>query len=320
MVMKNQLDAVHPELRSFAGRMPRLTFNAKTLRLWRLLNSFQVIRKRPQGVDVENITIPRQDGESRLRLRLYLPKDKLQAGAAMLWLHGGGYIIGKPEQDDASCAQLARESGILIASLDYRLAPEHAFPCALEDISFGWMWLCSHAGRLGVDVSRLAVGGASAGGGLAAAFVQLSHDRNELQPVFQLLVYPMLDDRTCARSDLGELPGLAWSQESNRFGWESYLGAAFGTSGVPEYASPSRRTDLSGLPPAWIGVGTLDLFHDECVAYAQCLINAGVACQSVIIPGAFHGFDLAGLKLRVVQEFRQSQVAALKQYLVPGNG
>jgi acetyl esterase/lipase len=141
-----------------------------------------------------------------------------------------------------------------------------------------------------------------------------------VQPAFQLLVYPMLDDRTCARSDLGELPAFAWSQESNRFGWESYLGAAFGSSVIPEYASPSRRADLSGLPSAWIGVGTLDLFHDECVAYAQRLISAGVPCQGVVIPGAFHGFDLAGLQLRVVQEFRQSQIAALKQYLASGNG
>jgi acetyl esterase/lipase len=315
MINKSQLEAVDPELRRFAGRMPPLVFNAGNLRFWRLLGQFQALRKAPRGVSVENIAIPREGGGSSLRLRLYRFPAAVQSGAALLWMHGGGYIIGKPEQDDAVCAQYAAETGMLVVSVDYRLAPEHPFPCALEDIARAWAWLGARAEELGVDVSRIALGGASAGGGLAAAFAQLARDGDALQPAFQLLVYPMLDDRTCARLDLEALPPLAWSQESNRFAWKSYLGAAFGAPGVPNYAAPSRREDLTGLPPAWIGVGTLDLFHDECVAYAQRLTAAGVPCQMDVVPGAFHGFDLAGRKLRIVDEFRRSQVAALKKYL-----
>jgi acetyl esterase/lipase len=315
MINKSQLEAVDPQLRRFAGRMPRMVFNARNLRFWRLLDHFQALRKAPRRVSVENIAILRQGGGSPLRLRLYRSLAELHSGAAMVWMHGGGYIIGKPEQDDAVCAQYAAETGMLVVSVDYRLAPEHPYPCALDDIACAWAWLCSQAGGVGVDMSRIALGGASAGGGLAAAFAQIARDRHVVQPAFQLLVYPMLDDRTCARFDLAALPPLAWSQESNRFGWNSYLGAASGLPGVPPYAAPSRCEDLSGLPPAWIGVGTLDLFHDECVAYAQRLTAAGVPCQAIVVPGAFHGFDLAGQRLRIVDNFRRSQIAALKKYL-----
>ena len=254
------------------------SFNASNLRFWRLLDHFQALRKAPRRVSVENIAIPREGDGSPLRLRLYRAPAATRSGAALLWMHGGGYIIGRPEQDDAVCAQYAAETGMLVISVDYRLAPEH--PISLRSGRYrlrlgvagrrgrrSWAWMSS----------RMALGGASAGGGLAAAFAQIARDRHALQPAFQLLVYPMLDDRTCARLDLEALPPLAWSQESNRFGWQSYLGAAFGSPGVPNYAAPSRREDLHGLPPAWIGVGTLDLFHDECVAYAQRLTAAGVA-------------------------------------------
>jgi acetyl esterase/lipase len=107
-----------------------------------------------------------------------------------------------------------------------------------------------------------------------------------------------------------------WNQESNRFGWEAYLGVKCGTPDLPPYAVPSRRADLTGLPPAWIGVGSLDLFHDEAVAYGQQLQACGVACELVIVPGAFHGFDMAGLRYPVVRDFRQSQIEAMRRYLL----
>lgn len=319
MPIKSQLDAIHPDLHAFASKMPRMTFSSKNLWLWRLLDYGLWIRKPPPDVHIENILIPRRDRNTRIRLRVYRPEAKSPLTPAMLWLHGGGYIIGSPAQDDACCAQYVRELGIAVVSVDYRRAPEHPFPSALDDSFSTWMWLCAQAGQLGFDVHRFAVGGASAGGGLAAALVQLLHDRKEIQPLFQLLVYPMLDDRTTLRSDLAHIPPLAWSQESNRFGWQAYLGTAMGAPDVPPYAVPSRRADLTGLPPAWIGVGTLDIFHDEAVAYGQQLMDCGVPCQMVIVPGAFHGFDVAGLKVPLVRDFRRSQIEALHRHLLPGN-
>jgi acetyl esterase/lipase len=151
---------------------------------------------------------------------------------------------------------------------------------------------------------------------LAAALAQVARDRHEITPAFQLLVYPMLDDRTSLRTDLITQGHYIWNQASNRFGWESYLGKPCGSAEVPRYAVPARREDLAGLPPAWIGVGTLDLFHDEDVAYARRLQDCGVVCELVVVPGAFHGFDMGPTKLQVVQDFRNSQVAALKRYLL----
>jgi acetyl esterase/lipase len=177
----------------------------------------------------------------------------------------------------------------------------------------------SHSRELGTDANRIAIGGNSAGGGLAAALVQLVHDRKEIKPVFQLLVYPMLDDRTVLRTDIDDSSNITWSQKNNRFGWESYLRQECGADDVPVYSVPARREDLSGLPPAWVGVGSLDIFHDEDAAYAQRLKECGVACEFDVIPGAFHGFDVFDPQVPIVQDFRKSQMAALKKYLSPTN-
>ena len=271
--------------------------------------------KTPEDILVENIFVTGRDNRTKIRLRIYKPKSITTPTPVLIWLHGGGYVMGKPEMDDFSCAQYVRELGIPIVSVDYRYAPKHPFPAGLEDSYSALKWVESHSQQLGLDAKRIAIGGASAGGGLAAALVQLAHDRQEIKPVFQLLVYPMLDDRTVLRADIDDSNNFTWTQESNRFGWESYLGKKCGTEDVPAYSVPARRKDLSGLPPAWIGVGTLDVFHDEDVAYAQRLKECDVECEIYIAPDAFHGFDVFDPQLSIVQEFRKSQIAALKEYL-----
>jgi acetyl esterase/lipase len=205
--------------------------------------------------------------------------------------------------------------GITVFSVDYRCAPEHPFPAGLEDSYSALKWVVSHSQELGVDAKRIAIGGESAGGGLAASLVQLAHDRQEIKPVFQLLVYPMLDDRTVLRTDLDDRCYIAWNQKSNGFGWESYLGRKCGTGDGPEYAVPARRENLSGLPRAWVGVGTVDLFHDEDMAYARRLSECGVECEICAVPGAFHGFDILAPKAPVSRDFRKSQISALKRSL-----
>jgi acetyl esterase/lipase len=317
--MKRDMSDVHPELRQIAGKIPKFSFNSKNLKLWRSLDHLQWVRKTPKDIFINNIFIPCPDHQTPIRLRIYRPKSMASPMPVLVWLHGGGYILGKPEQDDLCCIQYTRELGIVIASVDYRHAPEHPFPTPLEDAYSALKWVDSHSDELGIDANRIAIGGASAGAGLAAALVQLAHDRAEINPIFQLLVYPMLDDRTCLRSDIGH-NSIVWTQASNRFGWESYLDQAYGAAELPVYSVPARRENLMGLPPAWIGVGTLDLFHDENIAYARRLEEHGVVCELVVVPGAFHGFDLAGLRAKVVQDFRQSQIAALKRNLFSSIG
>ena len=317
--MKKQISEVHPELQHMARRMPQFTMSGRNLQFWRFLDHVLWRRKTPEDVRIEKILIPSQDGKAQIGLRLYRPTSAVSPAPALVWLHGGGYIVGTPAQDDGCCIQYAREAGLIIASVDYRYAPEHPYPIPLEDSYAALKWVAAQAAQLGIDARRMAVGGESAGAGLAAALAQLARDRNEIRPVFQLLVYPMLDDRTSLRTDMVEHGHYTWNQASNRFGWESYLGQPCGADDVPGYAVPARRADLSGLPPAWIGVGTLDLFHEEDTAYARRLQGCGVKCELVVVPGAFHGFDLVTPRLQVVRDFRMSQVAALKRHLFPGS-
>jgi acetyl esterase/lipase len=202
-----------------------------------------------------------------------------------------------------------------VVSVKYRFAPEHPFPAALEDCYAALGWLHENAEKLGVDRGRIAIGGESAGGGLAAALAQLAHDRGELPVCFQLLVYPMLDDRTAL--DPTRPRTLVWTPTGNHFGWTSYLGHPPRLEEDRPYAVPARREDLSGLPPAWIGVGDIDLFYPENVGYAERLQAAGVACQLEVVPGFYHGaFGMAPDDSAIANGFRNSAKRALRAALV----
>ena len=235
-------------------------------------------------------------------------------GPGLLWIHGGGYVMGRPEMDDSTCAAYASELGMVVVSANYRLAPRHPFPAALHDCLAAFKWFHASARQLGVDGARIAIGGASAGGGLAAALVQLVRDRREEACAFQLLTYPMLEDRTSQQIAPDDNDHLVWSKRSNRFGWKSYLGDT--DQEPPVYAVPARRRNLAGLPPAWIGVGTMDLFHDEDLAYARRLKESGVDCELYVAPGAFHGFDVLAPHAPITRHFREAQLAALRRHLV----
>jgi acetyl esterase/lipase len=315
--LNKKFSKIHPELQQVAKKTPSITFSKMNIWFFRLLMSLIPAPKTPEDILVENIFITDQDDRTKIRLRIYKPKSIAAPTPGLLWLHGGGYVMGNPEMDDLSCIQYVRELGIAIASVDYRYAPKYPFPTGLEDSYSALKWVESHSQQLGIDAKRIAIGGASAGGGLAAALVQLAHDRQEIKPVFQLLVYPMLDDRTVLRADIDDSNSPAWNQKSNLFGWESYLGKKCGAEDVLAYSVPARREDLSGLPQAWIGVGTLDVFHDEDVAYGQRLKECGIECELYIVPGAFHGFDIFDPQVPIVKDFRKSQISALKKYLFP---
>jgi acetyl esterase/lipase len=315
--MNMDISKIHPELQQAAKKSPRLTFTKKNLWLIKLLMSLIPAPKTPDDILIENTFISGSDDQTKIRLRIYHPKSVVAPTPVLIWMHGGGYVMGKPEQDDGACIQFVSELGIIVVSVDYRCAPKYPFPAALEDSYSALTWVASHAQQLGADAARIAIGGNSAGGGLAAAVAQLAHDRREIRPIFQLLVYPMLDDRTVVRTDIDDSNNVTWSHESNRFGWESYLGKAYGAEEVPAYSVPARREDLSGLPPAWIGVGSLDIFHDEAIAYARRLQACDIECEMVVVPGAFHGFDAIDPQIPIVQHFRKSQISALKKRLFP---
>lgn len=284
----------HPDLRRTARFLPRGGIGRRTLPVLQTLTGMQ--GRRTPG-DVEVLGLPSGAG-----VRIFRPPNRpTEPGPALLWIHGGGYVIGTAAQDDRLCRRFSAELGATVASVDYRLAPQNPYPAALEDC---WAALTQLAELPGVDPARIAIGGASAGGGLAAALAQLAADRGEVSPVLQLLVYPMLDDRSAA------LPAnrsyRLWNPRSNLFGWTAYLGDA-----DPQIAVPARRADLRGLAPAWIGVGTLDLFHDEDLAYAERLRQAGVPCEVETVPGAFHGFDLLLPKAAVSRAFFARQCEGL---------
>ena len=294
----------HPELKRSARLLPKQIITPLTLPLMRAAGRLMWGRD-PEGPDApEVLTLP-----SGVGVRLYRPVGAATPGPALLWIHGGGYVIGDAAQDDVLCGRFARELGATVVSVDYRLAPEHPYPAPVEDCYSALNWLRALPS---VDPDRVAIGGASAGGGLAATLALLTRDRGEIDVAAQILVYPMIDDRTVQRASLDNPGHRLWNQSSNRFGWRAYLGDA-----DPDVAVPARRKDLAGLPPAWIGVGTLDLFHDEDLAYAERLRAAGVPCEVMVVDGAFHGFDGIAPKADVSQAFFASQCALLRTVFAP---
>ena len=318
--MTERYPDIHPDLSLAADRAPRFAAGRKNLWLFRTLLKLMPGSKSHADLRRENIRIPHPDGRTRIRLRIYRPAKASEPTPVLLWLHGGGYVMGIPEMDDAACAEFVHKAGVSVVSVDYRVAPEYPFPAALEDSYAALEWVVAHAAGRNFDAARIAVGGRSAGGGVAASLAQLAHDRGELPVVFQLLVYPMLDDRTSFCDDPVPENRIAWCHESNRFGWDCYLGTRGGAQDVPEYAVPARRENLAGLPPAWIGVGTGDVFHNENVAYIEKLRAGGVDGDLLVVPGAFHGFDAIAPEAPVARDFREAQVEALKKYLsIQGN-
>jgi acetyl esterase/lipase len=224
-------------------------------------------------------------------------------------------VLGDVAMSDDSCAAMAHELKIVVASVEYRLAPEHPFPAPLEDCYAGLAWLSACADERGVDRARIAIGGPSAGGGLAAGLALLARDRGEVPVRFQLLVYPMIDDRNATPSSRAITDPKVWNRHANEVGWNAYLAGRAGADDVSPYAAPARATDLAGLPPTYINVGDLDLFLDEDLAYARALMAAGVPVELHVYPGAFHGSNAFVSRSALSQRWTADERAALHRAL-----
>lgn len=285
---------IEPSLRNIVVRFK--TPNASTW-IWIL----RVLGRLPQPLYPKTVVRKHDINANGLQLYLYLP-EKATSRGALFYVHGGGFIGGSAPLYHNLLSEIAGKAKCVVAQVDYRLAPNNPYPAGMDDNWEGYKWLYDHADELGVDKKYLVIGGDSAGGGHAASLVHKVHDEwPAAQPVLQMLNYPMLDDRTPKQFPRGE---LIWTWESNQHGWKSYIGQNPGN-----YTVAARRNDLSGLPPAWIGVGTLDLFYEEDVTYASRLKEAGVPCTLDIVEGAYHAFDF--LPTRISQQYRERMIAAL---------
>ncbi|MBO9576045.1 MAG: alpha/beta hydrolase [Sphingobium sp.] len=266
------------------------------------------------GVAIETRKIPGPAGAPDVPVILYRPNGAQGPLPVLLHIHGGGYLFGTAAGSGPSNVRTADELQCLVASVDYRLAPETRAPGALEDCYAVLAWLNKEAQALGIDPASIAVGGESAGGGLSAALAQLARDRGDYALCFQLLIYPMLDDRTAARElENPHVGHFVWTPEYNALGWACYTGQRPGAPDVPPYAVPARAADLSGLPPAYITVGALDLFLEEDMAYAARLMAAGVPVELHVLPGTYHAFEMvmdADLAIRSEAERRRALKAA----------
>ncbi|MGB1069525.1 MAG: alpha/beta hydrolase [Henriciella sp.] len=308
---------IDPQLRPLLEIWPTVKVNAETLPAIRQMRE-QAARNLPAPPDtvgIEDHFAPSQNGAATVRVRITQLKDRRNTAPVILHLHGGGYVLGSPEMTQPQSVNWAEQLNVVVASVDYRLAPETTAPGNVEDAYDALRWLHAQAKTLNIDTSRIAVAGESAGGGLAAALALLVRDRREFHICHQQLIFPMLDDRTSTRTDMPDHYGeFIWTPASNYFGWSALLGHPPGIVNVSPYAAPARANDLSNLPQAFIATGALDLFAEENLDYANRLMRAGNQIEFHLYPGAPHAF-MAWADADISRQYQRDALAALKRGL-----
>lgn len=263
----------------------------------------------PAGLEYRDMVVTGPAGRD-VTLRVYSRTDLPADCGALLFAHGGAFVFGDLESEHERCLYYAQTADVVVVSVDYRLAPEYPYPGGHEDVWMALQWLLTHADDLGVDPDRICVGGASAGGSLAAGIVLRCRDEGGPPVAAQLLIYPVLDDRgttlSMATFDVYE----PWDGERSRKMWPLYLGHV---GEAPPYAAPARANDLSGLPPTFLMSCEEDPLRDEALTFAQRLMDAGVSVEMHHYLGTYHGFDVAGSESAVGRRALSEQALFLQR-------
>jgi acetyl esterase/lipase len=314
--MKIENAMIDRELRT-TGRIIKILNNTFTENRLRLMGKLKVkMRVKDDTIQFVEQWILRKDG-SKMRICIFTPLNPTVNVPGVLWLHGGGYALGSPEQAQAMAKRLIEASNCVVIAPDYRLSVEAPYPAALEDSYEALLWMKRHAKELGIRDNQLMVGGDSAGGGLTAALTLYARDKKEVAIAFQMPLYPMLDDRMTSESSRDN-DAPVWNSKSNFNAWKLYLGELFNTSNVSCYAAPARAEDYTNLPPTVTFVGELEPFRDETVQYVENLKKAGVPVDFEIYKGCYHAFEQmcpkAGVSKRAISFLISSFEYAVNHY------
>jgi acetyl esterase/lipase len=279
------------------------------------LKAMRAARPIPDLLEVRDHFVPgTTERQPAIRLRSYVSTTASKAAPCIFYVHGGGLVLGSVDEDDARAAELAVETGCIVTSVDYRLAPEFPFPAALDDCYRALCWVAENHG-LGIGADRLALYGPSAGGALAAASALVARDNAGPHIALLTLVSPMLDDRTTEPSTFTNTGFGAWSREANIQAWAAYLGTTYGTDLVSPYAAPARAEALTDLPPTYLDVGDLDLFRDEVVSFAARLMRSRVPVELHVYPGGIHGGEHLAPNAELSERIRSYRLSALRRAL-----
>ncbi|MFF2483077.1 alpha/beta hydrolase [Paenibacillus sp. NPDC058071] len=309
------MNRVDPQLRVGLQLFPTFELNEQQLAMVR------GITFPPQPRSEHVLTTSRMivgAGGQDMLVKIYEPIErKQQSLPGLLWIHGGGYLIGHPDMDDALCEAFVDAAHCVVVSVDYRLAPEHPYPAAIKDCYAALQWTAASADELRIDLSRLGIAGASAGGGLTAALALMARDKGGPALSFQMPLYPMIDHRNTTPSS-HEITDerLPWNRQKNITGWRLYLGD-HAEGEISPYAAAAMADDLRGLPPTYTCVGQLDPFRDETIDYVARLAQAGVDVKFELYPGCFHGFESIMPNAKISQQARNGYIGAVARALNP---
>ena len=274
--------------------------------------------KRPSpDIARRDLLVTRSDTSAmQVSLRVYEPLERSELLPGILFVHGGGFVCGTPAEFDSFCDHLVEAVDAVVVSVAYRLAPEHPFPAGPEDAYAALKWLFASADRVGVDSSRIAIVGTSAGGGIAAAVALIARDRGEVEPSFLMPLYAALDDRHTTQSSREITDPRTWNRHVSLRAWKAYLGYG-GDESVSSYAAPARATDVSRLPPTFMMVGELDLLRDENLEFASRLVRSSVPTEFLLVPGAYHAFEVLAPAAQISREVIEARDKALRRALHP---
>ncbi|MCW2748745.1 MAG: alpha/beta hydrolase [Nocardioidaceae bacterium] len=309
----NFLDRLDPEIATAVATMGDIDLSDIPATRTAMSQTMPPSQSTP-GVRSTDRVFPASGARAEFAARIHRPDTDSHGIPALLWVHGGGHVVGHAGQDDVTLQALVARTGCVAVAVEWRKSPENPYPDSLDDCYAALQWMASPDNDLGIDPHRIMVAGVSSGGGVAAGLALLARDRGGPTIHAQMLLYPMLDDRELTASSTSFVDQRVWNATSNRIGWDAYL-TGIDRAEVPVYAAPGRTIDLAGLPPTWIAAGELDPLVDESVDYAQRLMTAGVSTELHVYPGAVHGFDALIPDAAVSVRLKAARDAAFDRWL-----